>query len=397
MNKQLLIHLKYCLTPTTRINNAAIVIDNDKILAVGGFSAFTHTEKYRVLEMTDHFAIPGMIDTHINGGGSFDCMHADTDTNVEMMSQMLAVHGTTSFVPTTQSAEHPKLLAVLKAWSAICKRKMPGAAAVGIHVDGPYISTRRSGAHPVNHIRPINMKEVEALIDAGAGFIKIMTFAPELQHAHQLIRHLREFHIIPAMGHTIADRITINRAIDAGAIRCTHLLNGMLPLRQRRVSLAAISMTDERMWVEIIVDGVHIHPRMIDLACRCIPKDKIVCISNATAAAGLKEGIYKFGDKDIVTRKGRSELMEGIIAGSTEYMDHNFYNMLDFSHLNECEVAACFTLNPARSIGLMDRGEIKPGKRADLTIMNKELEVQMTVVGGEIVYSKIPVESFDSN
>ena len=389
MNKELLVHLKYCLTPTNRINNAAIIIRDGKILAVGGFSAFTDIQNYKVIDMPDCYAIPGFIDTHIYGAGGYDCMHADTNGNMSGMSKRLARHGVTSFIPTTQSAEHKKLLEVVGALSELCHQDLPGALPVGIHIEGPYLSIAKRGAHPENHIRSINSQEVEEIIEAGRDSIKIFTFAPELKGSADLIKVLLEHKIAPAMGHTIADKKAVMAAIEAGATRCSHLYNGMEPLRQRKVGLAAIAMTDERLWVELIVDGVHIHPRMIDLACHCIPKDKLVGISNSVEAAGLdQDGVFQLGEEEIHVQKGASRLVDGVIAGSIEFLDQNFRHLLSYSHLSDAEATACFTLNPARSVGLTDRGEIKPGKRADLVIMNKMHEVLMTIIGGKIVFNK---------
>ncbi len=392
MDKDLLIHLEYCLTPTHRINNAAIVISQGDILAVGGFSAFTHTEDYIVIDLPEYHAVPGFIDSHIYGAGGFDCMHADTDHNIAGMSEILCRHGVTSFLPTTQSADHPKLIAVIEALASQCDKSLPGAVPVGIHIEGPYISSEKRGAHPESHVRPINMQEVDEMIAAGDGAIKVFTFAPELDNATELIKKLREHGITPSMGHTVAEQDDVLRAIDVGALRCSHLLNGMEPLRQRKVGLAATAMTDERLWVEMIVDGVHIHPRMIDLACRCIRKDRIVCISNANEAAGLTDGVYKLGDEEIHVERGRSVLIDGVIAGSTEFLDQNYKHLFSYSHLTDSEVTACFTLNPAHSIGLKDRGEIKPGKQADIAIMNQQQEVQMTIINGNIAYCTESIE-----
>jgi N-acetylglucosamine-6-phosphate deacetylase len=388
MDRDLLIHLDYCLTPRTRINNAAIVISGGSFFALGGYSAFTNTHQYEVIDMPGCYALPGFVDTHIYGAGGFDCMHID-EGNPAAMSATLARHGVTSFVPTTQS-EHPeRLLNVIKKLAQYCNSKrLPGARPVGIHIEGPFISKKRAGSHVDACVRPVDLEEARALIEAGGGHVRIFGCAPELPEALDLIKLIAEHDIMPELGHTEARKSHVLAAIKAGAIRCSHILNGMEPLRQRVVGLAAVSMTDERMWVELIVDGVHVAPTMIDLLCRCIPSSKLVIVSNAMMAAGLDaDGEFQLGPDKIRVVDGRAKISGGqTIAGATKLLDHNYRSLLSYSHLSQEEVAAACTLNPARSIGLSDRGRIRPGKRADLVILDENHRVRMTIIKGKVVY-----------
>lgn len=387
-NGNLLLQLSHCLTPTHKINNAAIVIHSNRILAVGGISAFRQTRPDRVMRMTDCYALPGFVDTHIYGAGGCDCMHVDRGANIADMSKVLAEHGVTTFFPTTQSYERDRLLTIVEMLAASCDADLPGAVPAGIHIEGPFISPKKRGAHPEKFVRPIDLGETKELLQAGAGKINIFTFAPELDRSIDLVETLLEHNVTPAMGHTLAERHHVVRAIDAGAIRCSHLFNGMEPLAQRKVGLAALALTDDRLWVELITDGIHIHPGMIDLTCRCIPKDKVVCISNSTAGAGLGEGTFQLGEDSTTVKDGRSELADGTLAGSVRSLDDDYRNLRTYTNLNDNEVAACFTRNPAVSTGCTDRGEIKPGRRADIVVLDADHNVQMTIVGGRIVYNK---------
>lgn len=388
MDRDLLIHLDYCLTPCTRINNAAIVINGGSIFALGGYSAFTNTHQYEVIDMPGCYALPGFVDTHIYGAGGFDCMHID-EGQPAAMSRSLARHGVTSFVPTTQSERPERLLTVVESLAKLCTNKdLPGALPVGIHIEGPFISREKSGSHVDEFVREVDLEEGRALMEAGNGHVRIFACAPELAKAHELIAEICARDIVPELGHTMADQDAVTAAIDAGARRCSHILNGMEPLKQRAVGLAAVSMTDERMWVELIVDGVHVAPSMIDLICRCIPADKLILVSNAMMAAGLDaDGEYQLGPDAIRVVDGQAKIKGGqTLAGATKLLDHNYRGLLRYSNLSQEEVAAACTLNPARSIGLSDRGSIRPGKRADLVILDSEHCVRMTIVKGEIVY-----------
>ncbi len=393
MRDALLIHLDYCLTPTTRINNAAIVVRDRRIHAVGGYSAFVHLENYDVIDMPKCYALPGFIDTHISGANRFDCMHANTNPDIALMSESLAAHGVTAFLPTTHSSAHEHLLAVVEALRDETENEdLPGALPVGLHIDGPFISLAKRGAHQEKYVRPIDLGQAREVLETGRGKIMIFTLAPELENATALVNMLRERNISPCMGHTIANQKQVMAAIEAGADRCLHLYNGMEPLQQRKVGLAAISLINDGIWVELIPDGIHSHWGMLELACRCKTKDKLVCISNATEAAGLEDGRYHLGDRVILVRRGRVTLENGTIAGSTNFLDQNYRNLMLHTELTQEEAAACFTMNPAASIGMRDRGRIKPGKRADLVIFNENHEIQMTLVSGNIVYSRVDTD-----
>lgn len=387
----ILIHLDYCLTPTNKVTNAVLLIHQDKIVAIGGFSAFSSLENYQVIELPQCYAAPGLIDTHIYGAGGYDCMHADKDTNIAPMSAILARHGVTSFLPTTQSADRKRLHNVIQALAGIHEQTepLPGAIPVGIHIEGPYLNKEKPGAHPVRYLREIDLTEVEDMLETGGGWVRILTFAPELNQATELTRLLVKNQVVASLGHTKADEAQILRVIEAGANRCSHLYNGMELLQQRKIGLAAIAMTDKRMWVELISDGVHIHPRMIDLACRCKQIAHVICISNSTEAAGCdRQGSFRLGEETIHVQNRRALLdNRDCLAGGISFLDENFRSFLSSSHLSQTEALSCFTLNAAHSIHLHDRGELKPGKRADIVIFNHQHEVMMTIVAGRIAYA----------
>jgi N-acetylglucosamine-6-phosphate deacetylase len=391
MKDALLIHLDYCLTPSTRINNAAIVIRDHKILAVGGYSAFVHPENFDIIEMTDCYAIPGFIDTHISGAARFSCMNDDITVGMEPLSAILAEHGVTSFLPTTSSQSPEHLMKVIdNVMPRIDDYHLNGAVPIGFHIDGPFLNMEKRGAHRPEHVKPIDLAMVREMIEASKGNIRVFTFAPELDRSTELIELLCEYDISPCMGHTLASEFEVALAVNAGANRCLHLFNGMEPLMQRKVGLAALSLIDERIWVEIIPDGIHSHWGMLELACRCKPKDKLVAISNATEAAGLPDGKYKLGQRSIIVEGGKVTLDNGTIAGSNSFLDQNYRNLLQHTELTQEEAAACCSLNAAKSIGSDDRGKIKPGKRADLVILDKEHhQVQMTIVNGRLAYSRM--------
>ena len=222
----------------------------------------------------------------------------------------------------------------------------------------------------MSHLCAIDLKLAEDMLQAGKGYVKKLTFAPELEHCEELIELLLVNNVQPSMGHSIASREDTLRAIDAGARNCTHLFNGMLPLHQRQISLTAVALMDDRVTVELILDGRHLDPMIVDLACRCKPHDKVIGISDSNQGAGLKDGEYHIGPATILVKDGISMTQEGTLAGSTMFIDRGWRSLMEYSHLPETDAACSVTRNAAISHGLEDRGELLPGKLADIAFFD---------------------------
>lgn len=378
----------YCLTPVKKIERCGILCENEKILAVGGASAFSRDAELEIFELENAYATPGFIDTHIHGAGGFDSSTADDQgSSINNMSKTLAEHGLTSFVSTVVSAPVDRMMYNLSILGDMMKWGLEGADQIGISLEGPFLNREKCGSQIQNDIRDIDLGLARELISAGKGFVKKMTFAPELNDSVRLIELLRENRILPSMGHSNADEQATLRAIDAGATCCTHLFNGMPPLHQRDIALTAVALTDERVAIELILDGMHLHPRIIDLACRCKLSDKVIGISDSTQAAGLKDGKYHIGNSEIYVKDGISRTNTGLLAGTTTLLDTGWHSLMTFSDMEETKAAACVTLNPANSLRLNDRGLLQPGKRADLAFFEKHTNRPLlTVRRGKIVY-----------
>jgi len=378
----------YSLTPQQRINQCAVLCENDHILAIGGASAFNRSPELEIYDLPDAYVMPGFIDTHIHGGQGFDASRATcNESSIQAMSQLLASRGITGFVPTVVSMQPEAMLRNIARLAEVITEPMPGAEPVGIHLEGPFINPRKRGAQVSGTLQAIDLGFARELIAAGAGKIRRVTFAPELEHADKLVELLCENNILPSMGHSVANEEETLRAIDAGARCCTHLFNGMPPLEQRQISITSVSLTDDRVTTELIIDGRHLHPRMIELACRCKPDTKLVAISDATMASGMPDGEYWIGDSPIVVKKGFSQTTEGRLAGTTTLLDTGWHSLMTYANTNETYAACSVSYNPALSLNLDDRGILRPGTRADMAIFEQQTNrLLMTVCRGEIVY-----------
>ena len=379
----------YCLTPFERIESAGILCEGEYILAIGGASAFTEDKGLKIVSLKDCYGVPGFVDTHIHGAGGFDSSTVDIHkVGIESMCKTLASHGMSSFLPTIVSNEFSRFLKVIDILAGMCKKSYDGAQPVGIHTEGPFINPRKRGAQPKDYIREVDMGEAKEIIAAGSGMIKIMTLAPEIKNAVSLIELLRENNIIASMGHSNANEKEFIRAVDAGATRCTHLFNGMPPLHQREVGLTAMALVDNRIDIELILDGALIHPRMIELACRAKPKHRIIGVSDAVEGAGLDDGDYHIGECEIHVHDGKVTTNDGVLAGTTQTLEKGWQHLATASHMTLNNAAACLSVNPASSIGLKQRGELRPGFLADITFFDsKNNNTRMTVSRGKVIYN----------
>ena len=357
----------HCLTPHENIPTSGILCDEDKIIATGGASAFVREPGLQIFDLNDTYAVPGFIDSHVHGCGGFDASIAASGDNALMnrMSKALAEHGVTTFFPTMVSAPMDEMIRTADFLAGMIEQEHEGADP--------------GGTQKKAFIHKFDPGFAAELIAAGRGRIKLMTFAPEIDGADKLIQMMLENGVIPSMGHSMAREKEVLNAIDAGARRCTHLFNGMPPLHQRRSDLTLIALTDNRVSVEIIADGAHIHPRMVDLASRVKPQDKLIGVSNGIEVGGGSCSLER-GPNGVVT-------LDGVIAGSTTTLETGWLHFTNYSGMPDTLTAACFTSNPAHDLGLITRGEIKPGKKADITFLDlKTNKVRMTVIRGKIVY-----------
>ena len=380
--RRILFLLDHCLTPYERIESCGILCEKDTIIAIGGETAFSLDEPgLEVVKLKDAYGLPGFIDTHIHGLGANavpEDFAGDRDP-VQVMSRILARHGVTTFFPTIVSQPRDAMIAQVDAMCSSIQRGYQFAEPQAMHLEGPFINPQKRGDQVAANISPVDLGFARELFEAGHGRIKVMTFAPEMPNALKLVELMLEHGVIPSMGHSLATETETLKAIDAGAHRCTYIFNAMPSIYHRSSSLTAIALTDDRVTIEIIVDGLHLHPTIVNMIVRCKPADKIVVISNAVILEHLNEN---GADEPEIIRTG-----EGVISGSTMTLDNSWLHLLSYGNMNKSLAAACISTNPAKDLGLITRGELRPGKRADITILDSRTNrVRMTVSRGNIIY-----------
>ncbi|TDT32170.1 N-acetylglucosamine 6-phosphate deacetylase [Streptomyces sp. BK208] len=361
--------------PTGTVDDGRVIVDGTRIVD-------TAPPQAQVVDLPGHWVVPGFVDIHNHGGGGAS-FAGGTAEDVLKGVETHRRHGTTTVVASAVTgdldflARHAGMLAELAQQDDI----------VGIHFEGPFISPCRKGAHDEQLLRDPDPAEVRKLVDAAHGHAKMMTLATELPGGLDSVRLLVEHGVIAAVGHTDATYEQTVRAIDAGATVATHLFNAMPPVGHRAPGPITALLEDERITVELINDGTHLHPAALQLAFHHAGASRVAFITDAMDAAGFGDGRYLLGPLEVEVADGVARLVEGgSIAGSTLTLDRAFKRAVTVDRLPVGDVVAAISANPARLLGLDDRvGSLEPGKDADLVVLDDAFDLVGVMRRGEWV------------
>ncbi|MFE9706755.1 N-acetylglucosamine-6-phosphate deacetylase [Streptomyces sp. NPDC005930] len=361
--------------PTGTVDDGRVIVDGTRITD-------TAPPQAQIVDLAGHWVVPGFVDIHNHGGGGAS-FAGGTAEEVLKGVETHRRHGTTTVVASAVTgdldflARHAGMLAELAQQDDI----------VGIHFEGPFISPCRKGAHDEQLLRDPDPAEVRKLVDAAHGHAKMMTLATELPGGLDSVRLLVEHGVIAAVGHTDATYEQTVRAIDAGATVATHLFNAMPPVGHRAPGPITALLEDERITVELINDGTHLHPAALQLAFHHAGASRVAFITDAMDAAGFGDGRYLLGPLEVEVADGVARLVEGgSIAGSTLTLDRAFKRAVTVDRLPVGDVVAAISANPARLLGLDDRvGSLEPGKDADLVVLDDAFDLVGVMRRGEWV------------
>lgn len=360
--------------PTGIADGGRVIVDGARIADRAGADA-------EILDVTGHWLVPGFVDIHNHGGGgaSFSGSAEDALTAVHAHRR----HGTTTVVASTVTDD----MGVLAKQAGMLAELAEQGEIAGIHFEGPFISPCRKGAHSEALLRHPDPADVRKLIDAARGHAKMVTLATELPGGIDSVRLLAEHGVIAAIGHTDATYEQTVEAIDAGATVATHLFNAMPTLGHRAPGPIAALLEDERITVELINDGVHLHQAALELAFHHAGADRVAFITDAMDAAGSGDGRYMLGPLEVEVADGVARLVEGgSIAGSTLTLDRAFRRAVTVDRLPVEDVVRALSANPARLLGMDDRvGSLEPGKDADLVLLDEDFALKGVMRRGEWV------------
>jgi N-acetylglucosamine-6-phosphate deacetylase len=303
---------------------------------------------------------------------------------------LLSHHGVTGYFPTTVTVPLDQICAALEHLADAIETaslengsRRGRARPLGIHLEGPFLSHVRRGAHPLENLLPPTLETFNRLWQAARGHIRIMTIAPELDGALEVIAEAARLGVCVSMGHSDADLKSASAGVAAGARHATHTFNAMRPLDHRQPGIIGEVLTDRQLSADIIVDGIHLDPAIVQLFLKSKGPDQAVLITDAISATGMPDGRYRLGTFEVEVKNGRC-MVGGKLAGSVLTMDRAVRNVMEFAHWDLQQTLRLATLNPARVGGLANRGKLAAGAEADFVVLSRNGEVRNTIIRGEI-------------
>lgn len=358
------------------------VLVNDGVISAVGDGEPPKTAA--VTDASGSWVVPGFVDIHCHGGGGAAFASADPE-HVRQVVDAHTAHGTTTMLASLVTRPVPELVEQVAALADLVRDGL----VAGIHLEGPFLSAARCGAHDPAILRPPDPVSVDALLSAGRGTIRMVTIAPELEGAVPAVKRLVDAGVIAAIGHTDALAEDVVPAVDAGATVATHLFNGMRPLHHREPGPIGVLLDDERVTVELICDLVHLHPTVVRLAARHAGVGRTILITDAIAAAAAGDGTYDIGGLEVDVTNGVPTLAGGgSLAGSTLTMDTAFRNLVKSCGLGVLDAVAAASTRPAELLGLGDvTGQLAAGYAADVVLLDDALRPVSVMRRGEWVPS----------
>jgi N-acetylglucosamine-6-phosphate deacetylase len=371
------------LTSTRRLERGWLLADGGKIAAFGEGDAPAF-EGAAIVNSAGCILLPGFIDVHVHGALDHDSMDA-TPHAVRAMARFYARHGVTSFLVTTWTDTDTHIQQALENAAASAGPHADGATVLGVHLEGPYINAEKRGAQREQDVRRAD--PVEALRYLDTGVIRLLSLAPEFEANHWLITECVKRGITVSVAHTAATYTHMQKAVSLGLTHSTHTYNAMMPLTHRDPGTVGAVMTMPQIRCELIADNIHVHPVAMNVLYRAKGVEGVILITDAVRVAGLPDGEYTLDDRPVVVSGGAVRLPDGTLAGSTLTMERALKNFIAATGESLDRLWPASSINAARAAHVADRkGSIEAGKDADLVLLNADLEVQLTMAEGRIIY-----------
>lgn len=364
------------------LSDQSVIIHEGRIISVSPANAIL-TPGITTIDAGGRLLTPGLSDIQINGGFGFD--FTLSPESIWEVGERLVRFGVTSFLPTIITAPIADIERALKVWKTRKPEKYSGAIPMGWHVEGPFLNPEKRGAHRGEYLRKPDLGLISDWSPKNG--VRLVTLAPELPGAEELIKQLISNGVVVSMGHSNATAQQAELAFNWGAQAGTHLFNAMPVLHHREPGLTGELLTNEATFAGIIADGIHVDPRLVKLAFRAKGSDQLILITDAMQALGMRPGIYSLAGREVIVDFESARLRDGTLAGSILTLPEAVRNMVAFTGCTFNEAITMVSETPARLLGISSKGMIAVGQDADLVLWDKNLNVSMVIVSGEIVYN----------
>jgi len=373
-------------TPLQEISDPVLVVEDGHIAQVGSKHSRELPSEAKIVDYGDATLAPGFFDVHIHGGSGLDLMRA-APTELPQLGKFLATHGVTAYFPTTVAAPLDVTCAALDRLAtaietnASSSNSGDGARPLGIHLEGPFLSHKRRGVHPPEYLVEPTIPIFDRLWQAARGQVRMLTIAPEIPGAMEVIAEAARRKVCVSIGHSDADMPSAQAAVKAGARHATHTFNAMRPLDHREPGIIGEVLSDDQITADLIADGIHVAPAVVKLFLEAKGPERAVLITDAISATGMPDGQYQLGPIQVDVKDGRAT-SNGSLAGSVLTMDRAVRNITQFSNWSLRDAVRAASLNPARAVGMPECGTLAEGARADFVVLSPAGDVRKTIVGG---------------
>lgn len=373
------------VTPYDLIHGHALLVENGRILDILDEENINNDDFHDIIDGEGNYLSPGFIDIHNHGNSGFDIMDSSEEA-LDTIGKYHISNGVTSYLGTVITSSQSDMLKAIKN-IAHYRNRDDASQIIGIHLEGPFFNTIKKGAQPEGHIKNPNIRATDEIINESNKLLKMVSLAPELEGSLEVIEYLRENNIAISMAHSNATYEEAKIGINHGISIATHLFNGMREFSHREPGIIGASLTDDRVYCEIIYDRFHLHDIAVKIGLGMKGYDKIVLVSDAMMAAGLDDGEYILGGQKVFVKDGKPRLETGSIAGSTLDLQTAVYNLVNYLQVPLNEAVKMASLNPAKAIRMdSEIGSIDLGKKADLIIFDRDINIKKVFLKGVLAW-----------
>lgn len=375
------------VTPFRVVKNGVITTKKERIYHVGPKNQFDYSDIEKKIDVNDKFIVPGFIDLLVHGGAGGFGFSDESDESIEKISSYFLKKGSTSLLASLHAKPKQALLDDLNRIGRYIKEN-PRSNIIGIHMEGPYLNPELKGAMNADYLWKPTISSFKEMWKASEKTIKMMTISPELDGALEVIREASFHGVVCSIGHSTASYEIVDLAIDNGAAHVTHMFNAMKPIHHRKPGVAVAALLRDELKIQLIADTYHVHPATMEFLIKSKTPKGIVLITDSIRVGGMHEGEQtQFSDQKVTLSGDKAVMEDGTIAGSTLTLNKAIKNLIETTGLKITDAVRMATVNAAKVIKL-DKGILSSGKPADFVVLDKDLNVEMTIMNGEIRYSK---------